>query len=66
MHADQADQLPLLPSQLRVCVPQLPQLRLASPLQTWPLQTRSHWQSSPQRWVPLAPQLRVAFGVHAP
>lgn len=32
-HPDQADQVPVLPSQVRVCVPQLPQLCDEGPAQ---------------------------------
>jgi len=34
LHGDQSDQRPELPSQLRLCVPQLPQACVAGPLQT--------------------------------
>jgi hypothetical protein len=63
---DQSDQRPLLPSHVRVCSPQLPQLRAAAPRQTWPLQLGSQRQLSSQRWLPLAPQLRSWSGAQTP
>src|SRR6185436_7116992 len=59
MQADQADQTPL--SQVRDCVPQLPQAWVPGPTQLWPVQL-PHWQVEVQVWVPFMPQPWLAPG----
>jgi hypothetical protein len=63
---DQPDQRPVVPSQVRVCSPQFPQLRTPSPRQTCPVQGEFQRQLALQVCVPPAPQLRVSVGSHTP
>jgi hypothetical protein len=66
VHAPHAEYMPVLPSQVRERVPQLPHASVAGPTQGWPVQAAPHWQVPSQVWVPPEPQARVAFGAHAP
>jgi len=52
-------------SQVRVCVPQLPQLCDAGPVHVW-LPHALHVQLPPHDCVPPVPHVCVAFGAHAP
>jgi hypothetical protein len=63
--ADQGDQVPVAESQVRVCVPQLPQAWVAAPAQLW-LPHGCHLQSPPHDWVPPLPQLWDWLGAHTP
>lgn len=60
MHAENAPQTPF--SQVRVWVPQWPQLWLAGPVQLW-LMHADHWQAALHTCVPDIPQAWVAPGV---
>jgi hypothetical protein len=59
MQADQADHWPVLPSQVRVCVPQFSQGWVGEPMHIWPRQAPLQWQLPPQVSVPPEPQARV-------
>ncbi len=64
-HVDHADQVPVLLSHVRVCVPQLPQPCEVAPEHVW-LPHGPHWQFPPQDCVPPVPQLWLVAGVHTP
>jgi hypothetical protein len=57
--------LPVLPLQVRACVPQLPQPCVAAPEQVWPVHA-PHSQLLLQDCLPPAPQVWVAAGVQLP
>jgi len=63
-HADQAIQVPVRSSQVRVWVPQSPQAWVAAPVHCW-LAHGLHWQLPPQLRIPPAPQLCMALGAQA-
>ncbi len=65
-HPDQADHIPVVPSHVLVCVPQLPHACDDGPVHDWPAHVAPHWQLPPQTCVPPCPHARVAFGAHAP
>jgi hypothetical protein len=65
VHVDQFAR-PVFGSQVLVCVPQLPHVRVAGSAHTWSVQALRHWQLSPQGCVPDEPQPRAASGAHTP
>jgi len=62
---DHAENVPVELSHVRVCVPQLPQLREVAPSQLLPPQLPQA-QLLVQVWVPFAPQACVVFALQAP
>jgi len=66
LQADQSVGRPVLRSQPRVRMPQLPHASIVSPGQLCPLHSAAHWQSPPQVRVPPLPQAWVVPGSHAP
>jgi hypothetical protein len=63
--ADHEDHSPVEPSQVRVCVPQLPQLCEPAPAHTW-FPQELHRQVPPHDWVPLFWQPCVVPAAHSP
>ena len=61
-----AEYWPVVPLQVRVLVPQLPQASLEGPSQVWPVHAGSQRQLLAQVWVPPVPQSRVVPAAHSP
>ena len=65
LQLDHDDQLPVSGSQLRLCAPQRPHSRVASPLQLCPVHAPQR-QSPPQTCVPPVPHAWLSSELHSP
>jgi hypothetical protein len=66
VQADQPDHVPVVPSHVLICVPQLPHDCDDAPLHVCPEQVEPHWQLPPQVCDPPWPHGCVEFGAHGP